>query len=146
MLPFFSSQVFSTTKHKCGILFSFVGFAFWVFLVLTTRIWWSGPEYSFGLFQVLPIWFWIALFFQVAGLLLTLDSKSLILFLVQISFLNLIVLGTAVLVEPNARVNDTWMHAGTLNTIMNSGRIHIQDANAYWYLQYLYHLRCRPCC
>lgn len=136
MLAFFRSVTTFRKRVQLGILLSTIGFVIWVYLVLTTRVWWIEPEFPLGLLQVLPLWFWIALVLHLAGILLTFDYENLTIFLLQIIFLNLIIVGTAVLVEPNARVNDSWLHFGTARTIFESGKITIQDSPTYWYLQY----------
>jgi hypothetical protein len=119
-----------------SISLSVIGILIWLFLILTTRIWWVDPGNELGLFQVIPFYFWIALFLQIAGIFTGIKINNGYLFFFQIIFINLMVWGTPALIEPNARIMDSWQWLGTSKTIMDSGNIIVNNSNTHFYLQW----------
>jgi len=109
-------------KTYASIFTSTIGTCLWAYVVMTTRVWWIDPVYEFGLFQVISLWFWVGLLFNLVGILLSIKYGNDHLFLLQIMILNLMIWGTPIIVEPNTRHIDTWTHIGSTKIMMDSGR------------------------
>lgn len=96
---------------------------------------WIDPTYELGLFQALPIWFWIGLLLEIGAILISLQGNE-SLFVLQLLSINLMIWGTPVFVEPNARIVDTWQLLGTASTILRGGTMVVSNLPAHFYLQY----------
>jgi hypothetical protein len=79
------------------------------------------PQLPLGLVQVLPPVFWIALLTAVFSVVVNLHSSSKLVYLFQLSSLSLIIIGTPVLVETNARQTDSWAHLGAVLQLLQTG-------------------------
>jgi len=124
------------TLTRIGILASFVGSIFWIYSVLTTNIWWIDPSYKFGLFQVLPVWFWVGFFLNLIGFFLTAKSRSYFVFVCQLLLLVFMIWGTPNIIQANARIIDTWQLFATAKTVIDSGAITVTGQITHFYLQY----------
>ena len=60
---------------RLSLLLTIIGIIIWIYMILTTQIWWVPQRYEFGLFQILPIWFWISFFFILLGILLPIKQR-----------------------------------------------------------------------
>jgi len=111
-----------TRKHWwVAHLLIFSGLTSWGLAILTSRIWWIDPQYQYGLFQVLPTYFWLGLLLYVLGFLVLVREVGNKTFVILLVTLNIMIVGAAVFVEPNARVQDTWWHLGTAARIVELG-------------------------
>jgi len=111
------------TRTDAGTLASLAGFLFWIYFVSTTRVWWIDSSYTLGLFQILPVSFWLSLALSLLGVWLTIDTSNERLFLIQALMLNLIIWGTPILVEPHVRQPDSWVDLGATKLILDSAHI-----------------------
>ena len=123
-------------RPNIGFFLSIIGILIWVVFIIQYRIWWVGPEHHFGLFQALPLYFWLGVAFHLSGILFSMNRRSDYLFLLQIIFLNLMIWGTPVFIEPNARILDSWQWMGTTKTIIESGHIQFNSDPTHFYLQW----------
>jgi hypothetical protein len=123
-------------RYRISILLSAVGFSLWLYVIVSTSVWWIDTSYEFGLFQQLPVFYWIGLLVYVGGVLLLFDNRSQRIFLCQILVLGIMIWGTPVFVENNARITDSWWHLGTAKTILDSGRITVNNAATHEYLEW----------
>ena len=126
----------SHTRYRIGILVSVIGFSLWLYVISSTTVSWIDTSYEFGLFQQLPVFYGISLLTFVAGILLLLEHQSKGIFLLQIVVLGMMIWGTPVFVENNARSTDTWWHLGTTKTILDSGRITVNSSATHKYLEW----------
>lgn len=122
---FFSSlnYINEEQRKKLALLFTILGVILWLYVIATYRIWWVHPNNEFGLYQVIPIWFWVGVIFLMGGILLILDCSPRYIFILQFIALNLMVWGTPIFIEPNARVTDAWIHFSRTNIILQTGNI-----------------------
>lgn len=123
-------------RHYLGIILSFIGILIWGVSILTFKIWWVDPKYELGLFQALPVYFWLAISLHLIGTLIGIESKKSSTFIFQIIILNLMIWGTPIFIEPNARILDAWTWLGTTETILNSGHIYVNSSPTHFYLQW----------
>lgn len=129
-------QLNSHTQYRIGTLVSVIGFALWLYVPLSTTVSWIDASYEFGLFQQLSIFYWIGLLVFVAGILILLENPGKGVFLLQVIVLGIMIWGTPVFVENNARGTDTWWHLGTTKTILDSGKIMVDSSATHSYLEW----------
>jgi hypothetical protein len=120
---------------KMAAALCFFGLVFWMLAISGQNFSWIDPTYEFGLFQALPMWFWIGMLLEIAAILATPQGNEW-LFVLQLLSLNLMIWGTPTFVEPNARINDTWQLLATASTILRSGTIAVTSQPTHFYLQY----------
>ena len=123
-------------QDKLGFVLSFTGILIWTVSILTFKIWWIEPEYNLGLFQALPPYFWLAISLHIVGTLIGIESKKSYVFIFQIIILNLMIWGTASIIEPNARILDSWSRLGSVETILSSGHVIVNSSPTHFYLQW----------
>jgi len=106
-------------RTRFSFFLSTLGILLWIYVVGTTTVWWIDPNYEFGLFQVLPFWFWVGLLSHLAGTFLTIEQQNDSFFLFQMLILNLMIWGTPIIVEHNVRDVDSWVHIGSTRILMD---------------------------
>ncbi len=123
-----------------GSLLTLMGVVLWLYLIATYQVWWVHPDNIFGLYQVIPIWFWLGIFSLISGIIIMIDCVPKYFFMFQIIILNIMVWVTPVLIEPNARVTDPWNHFENVSLILSYGHIPSSDITLYmsWPGTFLY--------
>jgi hypothetical protein len=134
-------MMFKERRKILGSVCTLIGFILWLIVISTFRVWWVPPTKSFGLYQVVPVWFWIGIVLIITGMLFTLDISSRLHFCLQFVLLNLVVWGTPVFIEPNARITDTWIHYSRTHIILDTGHIPASSSAGYfdWPGSFIFH-------
>jgi hypothetical protein len=138
--PFLKTATIARRKI-IGATLTLIGIILWLYVIASFRVWTVHPDNIYGLYEVVPIWFWIGIFSLLSGMIIMIDCAPRYFFLFQLILLNFMVWITPVFIEPNARVTDTWVHFSNTQMILETASIPSRNYNTYlaWPGSFVYH-------
>lgn len=121
--PIFLKNENVEQRRIAGTFLTLAGTMLWLFVLLTYSVWFVHPENVFGLYQVIPFWFWLGVVSMTLGMFIMMDSSPGYFFAFQFIMLNIMVWVTPSIIEPNARVTDPWNHYENISWILSGNHI-----------------------